>query len=288
MLEVEKAPPLGPKFTQFTLKPGCTSDPEVAQILREADQHPSILHLIKGYMDTLENDTRPGAPTLGKLEKLVACGRVSDRIEGYQHGLTAVLKAGDHPFGGFLNQLWGTALADVSPWDGKSFSPMTADEVTLLTAGAQRGDPPAFIGINGFTVYDQSLLNRTSMAVLTFWLDLQDAPQAEQETYGYHKKGGHFIARRAKSIDPKNLGNDVLRLNYRWKNLKNPVPLRYLMDEIVQIAEGLYLGPLLFATQRLLEDFDPDLDPNEYAYQNFGYFLLMDDQWDEIKNRLRP
>lgn len=126
------------------------------------------------------------------------------------------------------------------------------------------------------------------MAVLTFWLNIKDVPQREKQSFGYDKKGGLFIARRAISIDPNNLGNEVFQLNYRWNKLNNPPPLKYLIDEIVQIADGLYIGPLLFATEHLLEEYDPKLSPAEYRYENFGYFLLMDEDWNREKKRLFP
>jgi hypothetical protein len=46
----------------------------------------------------------------------------------------------------------------------------------------------------------------------------------------------------------------------------------------VKIAEGLYLGQLIYATE-LLKKFDPKEDPSAYKYRLFGYFLLMDEDW---------
>lgn len=89
-----------------------------------------------------------------------------------------------------------------------------------------------------------------------------------------------FIAGKAKSVDPKNPDKEVFQLNYRWKKLENLPPNKYLIDEIVLIADGLYLGQLLYATEHLLEDYDPERSPHEYKYENFGYFLLMDDEWN--------
>ena len=48
------------------------------------------------------------------------------------------------------------------------------------------------------------------------------------------------------------------------------------------MAEGLYLGQLLYST-RPKTPCDPDADPVIYKYDNFGYFLLMDDDWHAIK-----
>ena len=54
------------------------------------------------------------------------------------------------------------------------------------------------------------------------------------------------------------------------------------------LADGLYLGQLLYATGHLLEDYDQERSPHEYKYENFGYFLLMDDEWYEERERLFP
>lgn len=284
----EDIPLLPDKFTVFTLKAECTDDPLITEIKKELESKGSVLNLLKSYVDLLEKDTNPDSPVFEKLEKFFACGQVKDRVEGHFYGITIVLKKGDHPFGGFLNQLWGVTLGDVSPWDGKTFNAATPDELANLTDGFEKGKVPTYAGINCFKEYDKSLLNMAGLTVLTFWLNLKDAPQQEKQKFGYDKKGGLFVARRAKSIDPKNLGSDVFQLNYRWQRLDNPPPLKYLIDEIVQIADGLYLGPLLFATKHLLEEYDPNLIPAEYKYENFGYFLLMDEDWNREKKRLFP
>ncbi|NBQ70353.1 MAG: hypothetical protein EBU46_16570 [Nitrosomonadaceae bacterium] len=49
-------------------------------------------------------------------------------------------------------------------------------------------------------------------------------------------------------------------------------------DEIVEIADGLYLGQLIYSTA-LDKPFHSSVDPAEYRYQLFGYFLLLDDAW---------
>jgi hypothetical protein len=51
---------------------------------------------------------------------------------------------------------------------------------------------------------------------------------------------------------------------------------------MVQIAEGLFLGRLMYATN-ITEPYDPEKDPQIYRYRNFGYFLLMDRQWQQIR-----
>jgi hypothetical protein len=70
----------------------------------------------------------------------------------------------------------------------------------------------------------------------------------------------------------------VFQFNYRWKALHNPVPDCFCIDEIVQIADGLYLGQLSYAMD-WLEPWNPSTDIAKYKYGLFAYFLLMDEEW---------
>jgi len=72
------------------------------------------------------------------------------------------------------------------------------------------------------------------------------------------------------------VGNIINGINY------------FRIDEIVEVAPGLYLGQLLFATKRLFEEYNPELQSGEYRYVHFGYFLLMDEGWDAERRRLFP
>ena len=114
-------------------------------------------------------------------------------------------------------------------------------------------------------------------------------PESKQRSWIY-AKGGLFIAKRQKSVDPEHPEKEVMALNYRWKSLENRFPNRLLIDEIVQIAEELYLGKLYYATalQYISMDYDPKIRKEEYKYRSFGYFLLMDDSWLHEKNMLFP
>ncbi len=81
-----------------------------------------------------------------------------------------------------------------------------------------------------------------------------------------------------------------MALNYRWKSLGNKFPNRLLIDEIVEIAKGLFLGKLYYATalSYIAQDFEPQIKKKDYKYRSFGYFLLMDDSWLHEKNMLFP
>lgn len=271
--------PLDSKFTEFKLQATCKDDPLLNEIKKDMVGKTSILDLMKSYVEELQKDASPGSPYLQKLEKLFTCGQAKDVVEGHFYGITLVLKKGEHPYGDFLNKLWSATLSGASPWNGKIFQPIKSEELEFYTEGFEKGDVPTFLGINCFKEYKESFLNVAGMAVLSFWMNLKEAPEDERLEYGYDKKGGLFIARKAKSVDPKSPEKEVFQLNYRWKNLNNLPPLRYLIDEIVEIAEGLYLGKLLFATQNIWSDYDPKMAKSECKYENYGYFLLMEDDW---------
>lgn len=84
------------------------------------------------------------------------------------------------------------------------------------------------------------------------------------------------------SILPMNSGSGkkkkVFQFHYRFPMIGGPVPIGFCLDEIVEIADGLYLGQLIYATA-LDRPFHSSVDPAEYRYQLFGYFLLLDDAW---------
>ena len=84
---------------------------------------------------------------------------------------------------------------------------------------------------------------------------------------------------------PENKGKPVFQFNYRWKALRTLPPDNFCVDEIVQIAQGLYLGKLIYATELLLP-WDPKTDPSAYKYKLFGYFLLMDEEWHARRLRI--
>jgi len=262
------------KFAELKLEPSCKDDPVISKIKEELSAKISVLDLMLFYLEQLKEETDIESPYLKKLERLFVCGLAKEHVEGHFYGITIVLKKGNHPYGLFLNQVWSNSLGDVSPWVGKIFNPIEPKELAFYTEDFEKGNVPTYLGINCFQQIDASLLNKASIIVLTWWMDLKDVSE-EERLKGYDKKGGLFIARKAKSVDPKTPNKDVFQLNYRWKRLNNPFPLKYLIDEIVEIADGLYLGKLLFATDYLDQDYNPHLDKTKYKYENFGYFLLI-------------
>jgi hypothetical protein len=266
------------KFTAFKLDerdPGAS--PELAAILKDLEGRPSILDMLKFYQTELVEDAFPGNVYLGKLAWLFAHGQPVD-LRGHYYGVTLVFRQGDSPLGGILNLLWGQTVGPVSPWAGKSFKRAPKPTISGYTDGVEPGSLPVFLGINCFSRVAESFWNAAGIEFMTVWVGLKEAPPSEQKRYGYARKGGLFISREAESVDPANAGKKVLQLNYRWPNLGNPPPLSYLIDEMVEIAQGLYLGQLLFAAD-ILTKYDPARPSSDYQYAHYGYFLLMDESW---------
>jgi hypothetical protein len=115
---------------------------------------------------------------------------------------------------------------------------------------------------------------------------IEDATPDEKARYGYDAHTFFFIGRPNKtSMLPENKGKKVYQFNYRWKPLKNIPPDCFCIDEITQIAEGLYLGLLIYATD-WLKPWDPQTPVGDYKYKLFGYFLLMDEQWHQRRLRI--
>jgi hypothetical protein len=77
----------------------------------------------------------------------------------------------------------------------------------------------------------------------------------------------------------------VFQFHYRYPLVGGPAPIGVCLDEIVEIAEGLYLGQLIYATN-LLKPFHSSDDSKEYQYQLFGYFLLLDNVWEKHRRAI--
>jgi hypothetical protein len=92
-----------------------------------------------------------------------------------------------------------------------------------------------------------------------------------------------------KSILPMNNGPEtakkVFQFHYRYPLIGGPAPIGTCLDELVEIAEGLFLGQLIYSTA-LLVPFHSATDPAEYQYQLFGYFLLLDNAWEKHRQAI--
>jgi len=92
------------------------------------------------------------------------------------------------------------------------------------------------------------------------------------------------------SVMPMNNGADtakkVFQFHYRYPMIGGPAPIGLCLDELVEIADGLFLGQLIYSTA-LGIPFHSAVDPGEYKYQLFGYFLLMDDDWQNHRKAIK-
>jgi hypothetical protein len=282
--------PSADKFKTLTCLEGkLGQDPLLDEIQRDVESS-SVLEAMKGYIDQLKGKLDNNARPYPKLARLFMAGFTPARVEGHHDGEAIGLRTGDEhgllaSYGNFLGYVWGTIVGPVAPWVGKSFSPVDQNTLRNYTDGFEKGETPTYLGINHFEEMKQSVAMLLGYPILVFWMGLKDAPQQEHDLYGYEKNGGLFIARQAASVYP-GTARQVFQLNYRWHNLGNLPPVSYLIDEIVTIADGVYLGQLLFATQQVLHRYDPGVPSADYDYQHFGYFLLMGDSWASETRRV--
>jgi len=283
----------GERLTTLTcLQNVAVEDDLVRQIKSDLAGKSSILEMMKSYMASLRGEMDNDALPFRKLHKLFELGSTPDRMAGHHYGVAIGLRTGNlrgvaAEYGNLIGLLWGVAIGGVAPWVGKSFAPMDPDDQREVAGAAIPEGVPACRGINHFNVIHDAPVNVALNTVLTFMWHLKEAPEIERQEYGHERNGGHFAAYRALSVYD-GTPRDVFRLNYRFMALQNHPPLPFLIDEVVEIADGLFLGQLLFATDRLLERYDPMAKNEVYRYQHFGYFILFREDWNAEAKRLFP
>lgn len=282
-----------PILTTLTCLEGADANDElVKEIKADLGAASSILEMMKDYMTLLQGDLDNNAPPFRKMAKLFDLGKTFDSLDGHYYGVAPGLRTGDlhgaaAEFGNLLGFIWGSVVVGVCPWAGKSYTPMTDEDRAKTVGNTVPNEIKVLRGINHFNRIEGAPVNIAATLLLTFMWHLQKATDDEQAKYGYERKGGHFASHRGPSLYP-GTPREVFRLNYRHHALGNFPPLTYLVDEMVQIADGLYLGQVLFATDHLLERYDPAADPARYHYQHFGYFLLFEPHWNAEAKRLFP
>jgi hypothetical protein len=280
-------------LTTLTCLEGADANDEmVKEIKTDLGAASSILEMMKDYMTLLQGDLDNNAPPFRKLAKLFELGQTFDSLDGHYYGIAPGLRTGDlqgaaAEFGNLLGFIWGSVIVSACPWAGKSYTPMSDEDRQQTVGNTVPSEVKVLRGINHFNRIEGQPVNIAATSLLTFMWHLQKATDEEQAKFGYERKGGHFAAHRAPSLYP-GTPREVFRLNYRHPALGNFPPLTYLVDEMVQIADGLYLGQVLFATDHLLERYDRDADPSRYHYQHFGYFLLFEPHWNAEAKRLFP
>lgn len=315
---------------------------ESLQRILTAEYHGNMFALMRSYQRILGDNHKRGqwAEIHNKLLTLFQSGRAVP-LDGPMIGSTVSIRDSDYfrdtvkLFGAnrsaisnieWMATAWNLTFSDTGLWMGKTFESTTKQ----LVADKTREDPQATaaydpastrIGRNYFREPPHpNLIQSLGLPALTEMWKLRDRPSllspeifnaqlspdhAEKEKYvPYTKTGGLFLADMGASVVPEMRGKRVYQLNYRWPMLLPAYPMTRLVDEIVQIGEGIYLGQLVFATRnyaymsfgteegavQLGTDYVPHAKPGffarlfslgdeqtvDYGYQNNGFFLMMD------------
>lgn len=263
------------------------------------------LKLMHRYANIL-NEGASGREIGKKLDALFLCGKTPESLDGFYHGITISLRTGLDSFGRLdeirrmlnigealdpLQVIYGRLLSNTSPWAGKNFTKLSRAKIRTLTEGHDHGEETTYLGINSFRKDNRKVINNIAGQILSTIIDMESVPGPESKQRSWiYSRGGLFLAKKERSVDPEHPEKEVVALNYRWKGMGNGFPNSLLVDEIVEIAEGLFLGKLYYATSlmHITEGYDPAVDKEDYKYRNFGYFLLMDDSWLHEKNMLFP
>lgn len=251
----------------------------------------SILELLKQYMNELYLNPANALP-FDKLMEIFRSGVTPEVMEGHLYGVWMFFRTSDQkeffpPIGNILQVLLGARLDARCPWAGKTFIPLSPSQIGSITEGEINADRQMFRGINHFHKMNLQIPINIAFQLFNIWKGMNDATTEEQQRFGYQKNGGYVVSAKGPSICPKT-NREVFILNYRWEKLDNKPPLCWLIDEVVQIAEGLYLGQILSATKHLFCLYEPARSPEDYAYQSFGYFLMFSEDWNKEARRLFP
>lgn len=291
----------------FTFVDTCNrEDPLFMEIMeKDLKGKNTPLELMHYYADILNRGTSHGLID-DKLDRLFLCGKIPQYLDGYYHGITITMKTGTDIFSileetrrslgigkevDILQVLYGRVVSATSPWAGKDFKKMGPEKTREFTGGFDLRGDTVYLGINSFRKEKTGVVNNLSNYILASVIDMEAVPEPESKQRSWiHARGGLFIAQKGMSVDAGHPEKEVFALNYRWKNLNNALPNKLLIDEIVEISKGLYLGKLYYATsvKYMFRDYDQEVSKKDYKYRNFGYFLLMDDTWLNEKNRLFP
>ncbi|WP_146158494.1 hypothetical protein [Enhygromyxa salina] len=267
-------------------------DPLAAQIRADLAAAGSVLGLMKHYMSALVGDKNNNALPLRKLCKLFRLGAVPERVTGHYYGVTLALRTGDlaepiADFGNLLGCVWGTAVGENRAWSGQTFASMSEGDRHQITGKVVPDDVPMYRATNHFKVIHHAPVNLAGNALINFMWHLADAPTDQQLRYGHQRDGGQCVVYRAASVYP-GTPRQVLRLNYRFSGLGNHPPLPHLITELVEIAPGVLLGQLTFATAGLLETYDPTAADASYRYQHCGFVVLFDETLNVVARDLFP
>lgn len=319
--------------------------------LLQADYKGSFFTLLGGYRKVLSDNKRRKQwdEMHKKLMTLFKCGK-NTPIDGPMIGVSMSLRDSDYfrktaeLFGDvrsavvdieFMATGWNATFANTGIWMGKTFEPVSKEKVAQMCEGnplmmATYDSRVTRIGRNFFREpHDPNLLQGAGMPVLTELWRLKERPMStdakgfdgqlleknieKERNIPYSKTGGLFLANPGISMVDEMNGKSVYQLNYRWPALEPVYPMTRLIDEIVQIDDGIYLGQLVMATknyslgrvklpggstQTIGVPYRPGQNSGgffgsivsrltgrrktlDYGYQNNGFFLMIDPTYAE-------
>ena len=319
------------------------------QSILQTDYKHSLHVMLAGYQRILaDNYQREQWPLVhDKLQTLFMCGKAT-ALNGPMIGIPVEIRDSDFfqktakLFGNdrsliasieIMATAWNASFADTGLWMGKTFEPVAkavVDEKCDHDPGVMSAYHPdtSRIGRNFFREpADPNAIQSITLPVLEKAWKLNDRPLStdakgfagkllaenleKEKAIPYSKTGGVYLANMGTSVLPEMQGKQVYQLNYRWPNLHPVFPMTLLVDELVQIGEGIYLGQLIYATKHysmgtidlpfiagehdieLGVPYEPKkqslyqslpslitgnkkMEAPDYGYQNNGYFLMMD------------
>ncbi len=316
-----------------------------------ADLRGDALRMLGNYQRILADNRqrRRWEEIFNKLKVLFLCGRDA-LVDGPMIGVPIAIRDSDYCrhtarlFGNdrsaiaaveWMASCWNATFADTGLWMGKTFEPVAYQTFAALCDHDPRtvagySAATARIGRNFFRQpLNPDLLQSFGLPVLTKVWQLRPRPTditsagflgtllarnlEKEEKIPYTMTGGIFLAQPGFSVVPEMRGKPVYQLNYRWPALEPVYPMTRLVDELVQIADGVYLGQLVMATghyslgpwpaafpgmapagRELGESYRPGAARVDYGYQNNGFFLMIDTELareayaDEAFPQLRP
>lgn len=316
-----------------------------------ADFKGNMFTMLGTYQRILSDNSRRDLweGIFAKLNILFLCGR-NAVLDGPMIGVSMAIRDSDYfrstarMFGRdrsaiaaleMMATCWNETFANTGLWMGKTFEP-----VSRKIAAARTGNDPGMlegyapettrVGRNFFRNPPRpNLLQSLGLPVLTELWRLKPRPFdqnatgflggllpeniAKEKNIPYTMTGGLFLAQQGISVVPEMKGKPVYQLNYRWPALEPTYPMTRLVDELVQIADGVYLGQLVMATRHyslgafratvpglepakweIGEPYAPGPANLDYGYQNNGFFLMIDPLFareaytDEAFPDLRP
>ena len=317
----------------------------------EQDFRGSFFELLGNYKNILsDNEQRHLWKAIhDKLTVLFKCGK-NEPVNGPMIGVSLSIRDSDYFKQGaellgknrsaiakveWMATCWNLTFGNTGIWMGKTFEPINQKRYAELTGNSTialqaYNSETTRVGRNFFrTPHNPDPLQLAGIPVLTKLWNLKDRPEdvkgqgyagellgdnlAKEQMIPYQKTGGLFLAAPGSSVVPEMNSKAVYQLNYRWPALNPAYPMTRLIDELVRIDEGIYLGQLVMATKhysfgtlklplvpkklepKIGEAYQPDQSKLEdYHYQNNGFFLMIDPSYaklayaDNAFPKLRP